>query len=173
MTQKSENLKSIRNNATLVIDDIILKKLSLTNSSSLFKIYSNSEIIDCYADKVIKSSETEVKFTNRIMSNSDFIWTIRLAKQPKKIVGVCALHHWNKETNEIEIGGTLLPKYWGENIMKSAFTLLIKFAYNKLNVTSIIGRTSLRNLRAIKLVEKLGFNKVKIDGNEAIMKKYR
>lgn len=84
---------------------------------------------------------------------SNYIWTIRLKNQPEKIIGVCALHHWNKIKKDIEIGGTLLPEYWGKNMMKRVFEQLLEFV-GKLWIDTIIGKKSPRNIQAIKMVEK-------------------
>ncbi len=139
------------------IENINLTSLSLANSSQFYYIYSTQEIIDSYNQELIKPKETELEFTKRIIGLSNYIWSIRLSTQPESIIGVCALHHWDKEKNKIEIGGTLLPEYWGMGIMKKAFGYMIDFAFNELGVQTIVGRTSSKNLQAIKMVKKLGF----------------
>jgi len=60
------------------------------------------------------ANKTSTEFTRRIISLCEFIFTIRSKENPDRIVGDCALHHWNKETNEIVIGGSLYPEYWGK-----------------------------------------------------------
>lgn len=148
------------------IEGIILKELSIEDASPLFEIFSNDEIKSCYSEPVIQADETGEKLVNRFIDGSDFVWTIRLVEEPEEIVGICALHHWNKEKSEIEIGGTLLPEYWGKNIMKSAFTSLIDFSRKELMIAHIIGKTRKNNRRAIRLVEKLGFERARTLGEE-------
>lgn len=40
-------------------------------------------------------------------------------------MGICSLHNYDKTNKTIEIGGTLLPEFWGKDIMKEAFLILI------------------------------------------------
>lgn len=53
----------------------------------------------------------------------------------------------------------------------SAFNLLTDMARDKLGIKALLGTTKTRNFKAIRLVEKMGFEKVKIDGQDTIMKK--
>jgi RimJ/RimL family protein N-acetyltransferase len=55
--------------------------------------------------------------------------------------------------------------------MKQAFELLIDFARQTLNVEQIIGKTSPDNAQAIRLVEKLGFQRVGVIENEMVLRK--
>jgi len=158
---------------TIEIENIMLRSLSIADSNQFHSIYSTQKIIDKYGHKLIRPKETEVGFTKRIVGSSNYIWTIRLSERPKTIIGVCALHHWDKKKNRIEIGGTLMPDYWGNNIMKKAFNYLIEFAFKELDVECIVGRTDSKNVQAIKMVAKLGFRKdSKTTRGETVMKKY-
>lgn len=116
-------------------------------------------------------NETPVQFTERIISLCEYVFTIRPTENPDLIIGDCALHHWDKQKSEVIIGGSLLPEYWGKGYMRSAFEQLIQIAKQELGIKIILGHTKTRNIKAIRLVEKMGFETYQSDERETIMKK--
>lgn len=145
---------------------VLLKHLSLDDADIFYSIYANPLVIQYYDKEVFFPNETPQAFTERIISACEGIWTIRSINHPDLIIGDCALHHYDKEEKSIQIGGSLLPPYWGQGYMKGAFDLLIDLARKKLQVSSIFSKTTSSNLNAIRLAEKSGFVKVFNDNNE-------
>jgi len=148
---------------------LLLKPLTSADSEAYYGLYSNSKTIERYDQPPIRLNETPVAFTNRILASCDFIWTIRFQSTPEEIIGDCALHDWDKANGRIEIGGSLSPAYWGMNLMKQAFELIIDFAVQSLKIQLFIGRTSPLNSQAIRLVEKLGFSKEAVVDNDQVL----
>ena len=152
-------------------DKVILEQLTENDADFFYEIYSLPQLTVNFDESPFLPDETPIEFTKRIISLSEFIFTIRPITQPELIIGDCALHHWNKDTNEIVIGGSLFPAYWGKGFMQSAFELLAEFAKKELGVKALLGMTKTRNHKAIRLVEKMGFVKYQIDENEITMRK--
>lgn len=148
-----------------------LEKLTENDADIFYEIYSHPQLTINFDESPFLANETPTEFTKRIISLCEFIFTIRLTENPDIIIGDCALHHWNKETNEIVIGGSLIPEYWGKGLMQSAFELLTMIAKQDLGIKTLLGPTKTRNHKAIRLVEKMGFEKHQVDGNDTIMRK--
>jgi [ribosomal protein S5]-alanine N-acetyltransferase len=151
---------------TLSNKKLLLKRLSIKDADSFYAIYADPLVTQHYDQAVFLPDETPQLFTKRIISVCEGIWTIRLKDDPGLTIGDVALHHYNEEENSIQIGGSLLPSYWVQDIMKDAFALLIDLAKKELLVTSITAITNSNNLKAIRFAEKLGFIKVSSDDNE-------
>lgn len=151
--------------------ELLLQKLILADAAAFYELYNLPEVNQHFESSPFLPEETAISFTGRIIANCAFIWTIRLQREPEKIIGEAALHHYDRQQKTIEIGGSLLPQYWGKNLMKQVFELLIDFAGQTLGIEQIIGKTSPDNRQAIKLVEKLGFQRVGVIENEMILKK--
>lgn len=105
------------------------------------------------------------------MSLCEFVFTIEPRAHPELAIGDRALHHWNRETDEIAIGGSLLPEYWGRGMMQAAFELLTEIARQKLGVRTLVGQTKSRNHKAIRLFQKMGFATHLIEGDDIILRK--
>lgn len=90
----------------------------------------------------------------------------------EKIIGDCALHHWNKQKNEIEIGGSLLPDYWGNGLMATAFLILIPYAQQIYAINKVVANTMADNINALKFAQKLDFKIVGTMGDNMLLEKY-
>ncbi|PWS26129.1 hypothetical protein DHW03_15135 [Pedobacter yonginense] len=152
-------------------EHIVLKPLTLSDAIAFSGIYRQLELKANFSESPFRPDETPEEFTKRVIDACEFIFTIRLKDKPESIIGDCALHHWNMELKEISIGGSLYPGYWGKGIMRFAFNLLVKIAKDDLGIKTIIGHTKTRNLRAIRVVEKMGFEKYHIDDSDTILRK--
>ncbi len=150
---------------------VILEPLLGDDADFMYGLYSLPQLSENFDESLFLQNETPAEFTERIISMCEYIFTIRPADHPKLIIGDCALHHWNKQKREIEIGGSLLPEYWGKDYMQATFELLIIIAKQDLGVETIIGQTKLRNIKAIRIAEKMGFEKHQSGIQNTIMRK--
>lgn len=150
---------------------VILKKLTVKDADVFFRIYTHPELMVNFDENPFLENETPIEFTERIISLCKYIFTIRPIDNPDLILGDCALHHWDKQNSEIVIGGSLFPEYWGKGYMQAAFELLIEISKQELGVKTLIGQTKTRNIKAIRLVEKMGFVKYKVDEQDTILRK--
>ncbi|WP_461533111.1 GNAT family N-acetyltransferase [Sinomicrobium sp.] len=153
-------------------EKIVLIPLSCKDSEAFYSIYNQSDFWKAGHSTVFEYNETPEMFTRRIMSLCDHIFTIRLIDKTDLIIGDCALHHWDKDINEIEIGGSLFNEHRGKGYMRCSFEILLSIAKNEMDVKSVVGKTSSNNKNAIRLAEKLGFKKVGADTKLVILKKY-
>ena len=153
-------------------DIVILEPLNITDAHRFYEIYRQPVFSVNGRNNVFLENETAQAFTKRIILACDFIFTIRPMGNEALIIGDCALHHWNKENHEIEIGGSLLPAYWGQGYMPAAFKHLMDIARDWFNVKTLIGKTQPDNCNAIRLAEKMGFEKVYEDFQNTIFRKH-
>ena len=148
-----------------------LENLTVKDAGCFYKIYTHPALTVNFDDDSVLPNETPAEFTERIISLCERIFTIRPIDKPDLIVGDCALHNWDKQNDEIVIGGSLFPQYWGKGYMHAAFDLLTEIAKEELGVKVLLGQTKTRNIKAIRLVEKMGFSKYKVDEQDTIMRK--
>lgn len=78
----------------------------------------------------------------------------------RKIVGTCGYYR-GLDKGEGELGCVLLPQYRGQGFMTSAMRLAIDFGINNIGLNRIWAITSTQNEKAIKLLERLGFVKIR------------
>jgi len=150
---------------------LLLSEITLNDTEAIYTIYSNPKVIEYYTDAPIAGEEDTVNFISRITSGDNIICSIRLKETPDIIIGDCALHDWNHDTNTVEIGGSLLPDYWGKGIIAEAFSALIDYAEKEMKVHTITAKTQRHNRQAIRAVKKLGFTVINMNEKETVLSK--
>ncbi len=77
------------------------------------------------------------------------------------LIGNCGLHNWDKINQTAEIGIFIGDKeYLGKGYGTEAMTLLIRFAFDYLNIQSILLRVFSYNERAKACYGKVGFREI-------------
>ncbi|MGL2966295.1 GNAT family N-acetyltransferase [Flavobacterium sp. XGLA_31] len=77
-----------------------------------------------------------------------------------KVVGTCGYYR-GFDQGQGEIGCVLLPNYRGNGFMTHAIELAIKFGIKTMGLHRIWAATNKQNEKAIKLLERLDFKKIK------------
>lgn len=110
--------------------------------------------IDVYA-----ASDTE-NFVEQMTQSSTSRTYIIEDKQADKPIGVTSLIHLDYKNQNaeciIDIGE---KEYWSQGYGKEAFQLLLNYAFGEMNLHRLYLKVFSFNERAIKLYEKLGFEK--------------
>lgn len=150
---------------------LLLKRLTEKDAIAFHSLYFQKDGQQSEKVESKKNSRAAFEFTENIISQCNDIFTIRTTKNPEKIIGDCALHHWNIHKNVIEIGGLLLPEYWGKGLMATAFLLLIPYAQREYAIDKIVANTTIGNTNALKFAEKLDFRIVGTMENNVLLEK--
>jgi RimJ/RimL family protein N-acetyltransferase len=141
----------------LSTERLLLSPVSYKDTSDIFEMFTDKKVLKNYGIPPHKNLEETRKLIRLITNDNHFSWGIRQKHKPDKLIGLCSLHDWHKAEKNIEIGCTLSSRYWGMGIMQEAFRELIRYATQHLQVQQVIGKTTIENTKAIRLVEKLGF----------------
>jgi len=153
---------------------VLLKVLTYADNQAYHKLYGEiTKIVNhnYFSAPPISPDETAECFAKRIVSMCEMLWTIRLADYPTAVIGDCALHHWDRETHEIEFGGSLAPTYWGNGIMAAAFSLVAAFAKTTYAIKTLRCRTPSTNHNARRFAEKMGFNLFQLSDSTILLRK--
>lgn len=78
-------------------------------------------------------------------------------KENKKIIGVISINNIDSENKKALLGYWLGKKYWGTGIMTEALGLILKFAFDDLNLHRVESQPFETNLASRRILEKNGF----------------
>ncbi len=77
---------------------------------------------------------------------------------PQRVLGMTALYEYAPEMRRITLGRSWLsPEVWGSGVNNEAKYLLLKFAFEALEIHRVQTRVDVMNVRSRRAVEKLGF----------------
>ena len=120
--------------------------------------------ISFYDSIQAKTLELAIQMNLRINGDYDdgnsIHWGI-VDNQSGNIVGTCGYYR-GFDKREGELGCILLPQYRGQGFMTSAMLLAIEFGMASIGFERIWAVTSEQNVKAIRLLERLDFKKVRM-----------
>jgi ribosomal-protein-alanine N-acetyltransferase len=82
-------------------DTVVLRTLTVADAYIFYNLYSLPKVTVNFDENPFLENEQPIEFTERIIAACERIFTIRLKADPGKIIGDCALHSWNKKTQEM------------------------------------------------------------------------
>ena len=144
----------------LKTERLTLRQLLDNDNTAIFLLRSD-ERVNKYIDRPQQHTIDEaLAFINKINmaieQNQSVYWAISL-KNIAELIGTICL--WNFSANHLtaELGYELSPIFQGQGIMNEAIEAVLKYAFEIIELESIVACTHKDNSSSIKLLEKNGF----------------
>lgn len=151
----------------LRVDDFYLSPLTKEHLSQEYINWLNDSEV-CKDNSHATFPNTEAKTLAYVEGTSDIAFAIIWDKQadPDTHIGNIALQKINWINRSAEISILIGNKdFWGKGIGTKAYSLLIDYAFQTLNLNRLVSSQTIRNKGMIKVCEKAGMTK------EGIMRK--
>jgi ribosomal-protein-alanine N-acetyltransferase len=143
-------------------DKILLRQIQFSDLNDLIEISFYDAI---QATTLKQAIDMQAQINKDYSEGNSIHWGI-IDKLTNKMVGTCGYYR-GLDKREGELGCVLLPQYRGKGYMGFAILLAIEFGLNHIGLKRIWAITTKQNDKAIKLLEKLSFNKIgDLDDNE-------
>jgi RimJ/RimL family protein N-acetyltransferase len=144
--------------------NIYLRGLELTDVSELMKHWNNVEVKKFLLVSVphsIQEEEEWVKYTWKQRKNGkSFIFAI-INKETDLYIGNIEIKITSQSSRRGEIGIVIFNKnYWNKGFGTESIKILLKFAFNNLNLNSVELEVFANNQRAIQCYKKCGFKQM-------------
>lgn len=131
-----------------------IKRLQESDLNDVKKIYANHEVREFLGG--IRNKESVRGIVEEMLTSSpeSFHWVVR-EKQTESMIGLVSLdlHH---EGVYQEVSYQFLPCWWGKGYASEVVSVIIHFALNELNLSTIVAETQTANQASCKLLERLG-----------------
>jgi ribosomal-protein-alanine N-acetyltransferase len=141
---------------------LVLRELSENDCSTLYKIYSDENILKYYGVEAFSSESDAINlisaYNEKLKSNQSIRWGIEL-KETGELIGTCGFHLINSKHRRAELGYELLPKFWRNKYSSEALIKIIDFAFNELCLIRIGAIVFLENDASLNLLYSLGFRR--------------
>jgi ribosomal-protein-alanine N-acetyltransferase len=151
-----------RNFPDLESERLVLRQLTYDDVDFVFQHLSHPRVTEFLLDEpplVERSQAREIiDFFKEPESKTRNRWGIVL-KESNQLIGTCGFHKWDKRHFRAETGYDLSPDYWGRGIMAEALRVVIKNGFETMGLHRIDALVYVKNLRSVKLLDKLGFKR--------------
>lgn len=152
---------------------LLLRRITESDVKNIFEIYSDPETarFDWYypiesMDKVTKIIDS---FEEGYEEKEEITWGV-VRKDDNKLIGYCCLGDFQEGPRSCEIGYGFNREYWNKGYGTEAVQILVKFAFEEMNINRIAGTVTLGNDASIKVLKKCGFQQEGIFRQRTFMK---
>lgn len=145
---------------TLETERLVLRKYKITDAEDMYSNWATSENVTRYLTwKPYTNIEDVKSFLNYCIGQYDndetYNWCIEL-KENNQAIGSISVVGVRNDIDEASVGYCLSESYWHKGIMTEAFTKVIDFLFNQVNVNRIEATHDAKNPNSGKVMAKCG-----------------
>ncbi len=141
---------------------MILRQLNLKDAPRVFIMRSDPQVNKYIGRKSMATPEEARQLISTTLDHfrqkKSISWGAEL-RTTKTFLGSCGLFEIDHQHSRAEIGGELLPDYWGKRLAIEAVERIVQFGADELNLHRIEAKVSPFNRSTIFMLEALGFKK--------------
>ncbi len=139
-----------------------LRPCSMDDVDALHALWTDADVRRYLWDGAVIDRETAQEAVQSALEDwADYgvgLFCIRFRREPA-IIGFCGLRRYPPD-DEWELLYGLGPAHWGQGLAVEAARAVLDFAFSALPVHRIAGRTDPPNTASIRVLEKLGMQRV-------------
>jgi len=145
------------------------RHLTLGDLDDLYALYSDIEIRKFFPEGILSYEETREELEWHMHGHPDHpelgLWAT-IYKETSKFIGRCGLLPWTIEGQyEVEIAYLIDKAFWHRGLATEAANGIMKYAFEKLNLTRLICLIDPENLASQRVAERVGMAlERKVDG---------
>ncbi|KTD85141.1 GNAT family N-acetyltransferase [Paenibacillus etheri] len=137
-----------------------LRKMKVSDSPSLFKIWSDPEVtefmnIDCFTDE--SQAKDMIKLLDEFSLDNKAIRFSIIEMESNEIIGSCGFNFLDFENKKAEIGYDIAREFWGRGYASEAISTLLDYAFLSLKLNRIEAKVEPENVNSVKVLQKLNF----------------
>jgi ribosomal-protein-alanine N-acetyltransferase len=154
---------------------LVLREFDIDDAKSFYELNLNPNVIKYTGNSAFKDIDEAKRFLENYSDykeNGFGRWAV-INKSTEEFLGWCGLKY-DKKSDETDIGFRFFEKFWNQGFATESAKACLKYGFENLNLTTIIGRAMKENQASIKVLEKIGLHYVKdfdFDGQKGLIYK--
>ena len=148
----------------LETERLVLRPFVLDDLDAVFAMQSDPEVARWLYwgprthDEVRAALEQKIAATS-IDAEGDPLFLAAVRRDTRELIGDFVLHRTSDQHRTGEIGFIVHPDHHGQGFATEAGDVLLRLAFERLELHRVIGRTEARNLGSARVMEKLGMRR--------------
>ena len=149
---------------------LYIREFSISDAENMYSLNLDPEVIKYTGDSHFNSitdAENFIKNYSHYKKYGFGRWVL-INRENNNFIGWCGIK-FTPDKNEVDLGFRILKSNWNRGYATEASIAVLKIAFNKFNLDTIVGRTNSKNIASIRTLEKLGFtykNEIDFDGEK-------
>jgi len=147
---------------TLTTDRLILRPMVEADAESLFRLHADIEAARLLPRAPHTHLEQTKSVMRRVLAQREAGTTMGFAvtlRESGAMIGVAGIHHIERDNDCAQIAYEIERAHAGRGLMTEGVARVLELAFREVALHRIEARIDPRNVRSIRLVERLGFAK--------------
>jgi len=143
-------------------EKVLLRAFENEDEDFLIKLRRNKDLFryTCGNYYFMSSEHSKKLFHDNIISNSNQLYLLICLCENNTPIGYLSIDHIDHINKKLQWGGIVIdPAFSGNGYATMAANLMIKYAFEELNINRVYGYWLQENIASLKVSEKLGFKK--------------
>jgi ribosomal-protein-alanine N-acetyltransferase len=137
-----------------------LRKMEVSDSSSLFQIWSDPDVtrfmnISSFKDE--NQARDMIELLNELALDNKAVRFAIIELESNKIIGSCGYNSLDFDNEKAEIGYDIAKASWGRGYASEAICSLLDYAFSDLKLNRIEAKVEPENVNSIHVLQKLNF----------------
>lgn len=154
------NLDVFKEFPVLETERLLLRAFALDDTDDFYTLRNHPDVLqamDRPADPDKEAVRTMIASIQQSFEEQNGIsWVLEL-KENNAFIGTFGFWRMWPEHARAEVGYSLLPEFWRKGYMLEAMEACMQFAFQKMNIHSVMANINPDNAGSWKLLERLGF----------------
>ena len=139
---------------------LILRHQVLSDLDDLWALYQNPNITKYIPDAPRSREEAQEELEWHMNGHPRHpelgLWAT-IHKETGKFIGRCGLLPWEVDgVREVEVAYTIAEEYWGQGLASEAAQGILKYGFEKLNLSRLVSLIEPGNIGSQRVAEKMG-----------------
>ena len=144
---------------------LILRAIARDDRFAIFENYSDPDVTNWFFDQpytqIQQADQLISEFIAKSAEGTGMTWAI-LLKKSDEFIGTCSYEDFTARSQG-EIGFDLATRHWGHGYMTEALGAIIAYGFTVFDLIKIEAHTYSHNVRARRMLERLGFSVDSVD----------
>ncbi|MEM1216624.1 MAG: GNAT family N-acetyltransferase [Bacteroidota bacterium] len=148
-------------NYLLTTDRLYLRPFQLEDALGFYTLNADPAVLRYTGDTPFASVAAAAAFIRHYDHYAQYgygRWAV-LDQRDTQFIGFCGLKY-HPDTDEVDLGYRLRREYWGQGMATEAARACLDYGLDELHLNRIIGRVVVGNLASVRVLEKIGMQRV-------------
>ncbi|WP_028594999.1 GNAT family N-acetyltransferase [Paenibacillus assamensis] len=148
-------------NTELHTERLHMRKMKVSDSPSLFKIWSDPDVTEFMnVSSFTEESQAKdlIKLLDELSQDNKAIRYSIIDKVSNEIIGSCGFNYLDFEHAKAEIGYDIAKTSWGRGYATEAIQSLLDYGFSTLELNRIEAKVEPENVNSAKVLRKLNFS---------------
>ncbi|MBD8499557.1 GNAT family N-acetyltransferase [Paenibacillus arenosi] len=147
-------------NTELHMERLYMRKMNVSDSPSLFKIWSDPDVtefmnVSSFTEE--RQAKDLIKLLDELSQDNKAIRYSIIEKGSNEIIGSCGFNYLDFEHAKAEIGYDIAKTSWGRGYATEAIQSLLNYGFSTLELNRIEAKVEPENVNSAKVLQKLNF----------------